>query len=221
MASKYLYVRASPGHPLLPVGGTWLGEHRIVLWNKIGPGSHPCHHCGIPVRWMPGSGARTGALVVDHLDDDSRNNSPENLVASCQPCNQLRSPRKNRVRDEESFVVQPRSGTRVRATQTECLNCGKSFLAPRRRVKTQRFCGRSCSSLYTSVRRPANSYKTSRSIQDGEPYVMKGKDRVRAVRKTCDGCQESYLVVRSGADKSRYCGKDCRLKALHSRGTQG
>jgi hypothetical protein len=76
------------GHPLAARGGRVL-EHRLVLWEKIGPGTHPCHHCGCPVAWFPTPGE--DRLVVDHLDDDQTNNDPSNVEPSCQGCNVTRS----------------------------------------------------------------------------------------------------------------------------------
>ena len=61
----------------------------MVLWEKIGPGSHPCHWCGHLLVWMHGLSAES--LQVDHLDEDRANNDPTNLVPSCHTCNKLRS----------------------------------------------------------------------------------------------------------------------------------
>lgn len=76
------------GHPLAMSRGRIL-EHRLVLYGVIGPGGHPCHHCGVIVRW---EAERTAAdvLVADHLDFDRLNNDPGNLVPSCNPCNVTR-----------------------------------------------------------------------------------------------------------------------------------
>lgn len=81
------------GHPLASRSGLLL-LHRKLLYDRIGPGWHPCHWCGEPVEWRAGRLAK-GALVVDHVDHDKLNNSPENLVPSCNPCNC------HRVRGEE------------------------------------------------------------------------------------------------------------------------
>lgn len=83
------YVRfKSPGHPLADTQGT-VAVHRWVLFERIGPGEHPCHWCGTPVRWMKGLSA--DALIADHIDANPRNNDPANLVQSCQGCNALRN----------------------------------------------------------------------------------------------------------------------------------
>ena len=83
------YLRVTrPDHPLASKRGV-VYVHRMVLYDKIGPGTHPCHWCGKPVTWRPG--VRYGdALVADHLDFDPSNNDPANLVPSCHLCNCVR-----------------------------------------------------------------------------------------------------------------------------------
>lgn len=86
------YVRSHAyGHPLADSQGRVL-VHRVTLYDKIGPGEHPCHWCGSFVRWddrpveHPDS-----SLCVDHLDADRANNDPANLVPSCLACNSRRA----------------------------------------------------------------------------------------------------------------------------------
>lgn len=79
----YIWARAA-GHPLaMQNGGTY--QHRLVLWDKIGPGSHPCAWCGDPVDWFGGTPATR--LEVDHIDANRANNDPANLAPSCHHCN--------------------------------------------------------------------------------------------------------------------------------------
>jgi hypothetical protein len=210
MTKNYKTISVKGDHPLRAPGCNYVYEHRVVLWEKIGPGTHPCHHCGIHVTWLPGEGARSGALVVDHLDHDRRNNDPSNLVPSCNPCNQGRQPRKNRVRDDELFIVAD-DGTRKRAVEVRCEECQKIFLALPRNVNPQRFCGRECSSKHARPKRAP--YKTSRSIRDDELFIVNNVgDRVRAVAKNCESCGTEYLVVRSQSEKSRFCSRSCRSR---------
>lgn len=84
--SQYL-----PNHPLASARGK-VYVHRAVLWEKIGPGQHPCYWCGDLVEWKVGPpGTRHGDLTVDHLDGHGDNNDPMNLVPSCRDCNSGRA----------------------------------------------------------------------------------------------------------------------------------
>ena len=87
-AAKRYRSRLIPGHPLAGVDGRAL-EHRLVLFDKIGPGEHRCHWCGTSIRWTT-EGLIGDALVVDHVNHDRLDNAPGNLVASCNVCNNHR-----------------------------------------------------------------------------------------------------------------------------------
>ena len=82
----YRSVKAAE-HPLADSYG-WVPEHRKVLYDAIGPGPHECHwnaqsDCGNKaLEW----GGRLG-LCADHIDGERSNNSPDNLVPSCNSCN--------------------------------------------------------------------------------------------------------------------------------------
>lgn len=142
--TRYRTLHVDKDHPLI-CNGEVLPEHRVILWEKIGPGSHVCHHCQQSVTWMVGVGPSVpGALVVDHLDRNSLNNDPDNLVPSCQPCNLLNSD--HIVRDDEDYRVTAK-GTRVRGERRNCEYCQGSFVAWPTSKKDRlrgRFCSRSC-----------------------------------------------------------------------------
>lgn len=78
-------------HPLCSPDGRVL-EHRFVLYEKIGPGSHQCHWCDKVLEWGGAKG-----IHADHLDDDRLNNDPDNLVPSCKKCNGDRGKKKEVV----------------------------------------------------------------------------------------------------------------------------
>lgn len=86
MTGRYKYTSRKAPHPL---AGNRVLQHRVRLFDAIGPGPHPCHWCRRVVSWdikypLP------GALVVDHHDCDKSNNAVSNLLVSCQPCNAAR-----------------------------------------------------------------------------------------------------------------------------------
>lgn len=127
-------------HPLSCRGK--VGEHRVVLYKKIGPGTHKCNWCGVPVVWLVGNEARrartTQRLVADHLDFDKSNNDPENLVSSCLACNTTRSengPAAQRVLRSEVWRSELRGSPWLKMV----LECGHIVI--RRKHRPQRaFC---------------------------------------------------------------------------------
>jgi hypothetical protein len=76
------------GHPLARAGGR-VYVHRMVLFDTIGPGVHPCHWCTRPVTWDQGKG-EPDQLHLDHLNANRSDNRPENLAPSCRDCNPAR-----------------------------------------------------------------------------------------------------------------------------------
>lgn len=101
-AAGYLMVR-DPDHPTAARGGL-VYVHRAVLYDKLGPGAHPCHYCGRLVVWGD-------TLCGDHLDGDKANNDPANLAPCCHGCNtkawgQRRTHCKNGhpLNDENTYV---------------------------------------------------------------------------------------------------------------------
>src|SRR5262245_54861199 len=104
MVATYRNVYVAADHPLNPAGraGKYVSEHRLLLWQAIGPGPHACHWCESEIDWMPGRATARGALVADHLDGNPANNAATNLVPSCHGCNAGRS---RAIRDDELFVL--------------------------------------------------------------------------------------------------------------------
>lgn len=139
-------MRRAPDHPLAPPSGV-VAVSRLVLFDKIGPGGHPCHWCDAPLTWTAGGGpADPNNLLVDHLDWDRNNNDPDNLVPSCNSCNAHRTRRGDRRRLEQGEQVVLWSGVPTRAIERKCEHCGTTFLIPPSATKKGRgrFCSRSC-----------------------------------------------------------------------------
>lgn len=86
---------SAKGHPVAGKNGRAY-EHRVKLYDEIGPGPHACLWCGSRVEWGLPKGHH-GALTVDHLDGDKGNNRAENLAPSCGRCNAARAASDRRV----------------------------------------------------------------------------------------------------------------------------
>lgn len=139
-------MREVPGHPIAPPSG-FVAVSRLVLYDKIGPGTHQCHWCGRSITWQAGGGPATiGNLLADHLNWDRQDDRPENLVPSCNHCNAHRTARGERapLTSEDLTVVW--SGIRTRAIARTCETCSEKFLIPPSATKRGRgrFCSRSC-----------------------------------------------------------------------------
>lgn len=128
-------VRA-PEHPLAPVSGL-VSAARIVLYDQIGQGPHPCHWCGRSVNWLVGQrGNLRDALVADHLDSNELDDSPDNLVASCGSCNGERG---TKVLNDEEYITRA-NGTRLRIGEVrQCRTCGTDFVTD---VTLRHYCRR-------------------------------------------------------------------------------
>lgn len=152
-------MRHCPGHPLAGKGGL-LAEARAVLFDRLGPGPHPCHWCGKLVDWRVGkrgNGNHPDALVADHVNSDGLDDSPENIVGACGTCNMLRS---RRVQDDELFIE--RGGTRHRAVERVCGTCDAPFLIEVTNAKAGE--GKYCSILCMQRRpRPAKASQPTRT----------------------------------------------------------
>jgi hypothetical protein len=130
--SGYKRVRVR-GHPLAGADGV-VAEHRVVLYERVGPGLHPCHWCGALLEWRVDRN-RVGQIIADHLDGDIHNNDPENLVPACHSCNALREHPKI-IGDAELFIVK-RNGTRHRASPARMLGMRLRFSSSRSRQATR------------------------------------------------------------------------------------
>lgn len=115
--SRYL-----PDHPLAAKNGK-VAVSRLVLFDKLGAGDHPCHWCGCSLTWL--------TICADHLNSDPTDNRPENLVASCRGC--------NANRDDGT-------GHGRRPAPIPCERCGGPVM-PGANRRPRRFCSVACSNL--------------------------------------------------------------------------
>jgi hypothetical protein len=148
MSKDYKSFRSNE-HPLLSTGNIFqvIAVHRFILYEKLGPGTHPCHWCGKLLTW---GGRGPTSIQTDHIDTVKSHNDPSNLVASCKRCNNMRTCTGiNRpVGDNEIFIEQVHPDghvTRVRALIFACEICGKPSRCPvsARNRGAGRFCCRS------------------------------------------------------------------------------
>ncbi len=122
------------GHPLADKSGA-VRVNRAVLYEKIGPGSHPCHWCGATVTWMAAPSFAPGCLIADHIDWNTNNNDPSNLVPSCNPCNSTRSSVRGPIRKGRMFLI----GNGEQVTRTEYYQlCIERALARRKAKASER-----------------------------------------------------------------------------------
>jgi hypothetical protein len=78
----YQFLHA-PAHPLLAKGQIYVAEHRVILYDAIGPGPMCCELCGKQMTWA--------TCQADHIDENPRNNERSNLRPLCRGCNVWRS----------------------------------------------------------------------------------------------------------------------------------
>lgn len=146
-SGSYSFVKVAESHPLRRKSPQ-ISEHRFVLYEKIGAGPHSCHHCGSMLEWKFGNVA--GALFVDHLDRNTRNNDPGNLVPSCHRCNAFIRRPGYMIREDETVTVHGKS--EVRGVFVTC-SCGKEFTVARCREGTAKYCSNACRATYVGIRR--------------------------------------------------------------------
>lgn len=158
MAAIYPTMRVERTHPIAALHGIYgrgspnaikcsIYVHKWVLYEKLGYGPHQCHWCHRTLNWQKGTAGDT--LIADHLDDNPRNNDPDNLVAACNGCNTIRARTAFRpaIQPGEWFIE--RNGLKSRAAWCTCEECGTGFLADISRIKrgTVRTCSRRCSTF--------------------------------------------------------------------------
>ena len=90
-AKGYYIRRVEKGHPMaFACHPTWAYTHRVIAYDKYGDGVITCHWCSSKREWAK--------LTVDHLDDNPKNNDPNNLVPACPTCNNQRQSSRDKRR---------------------------------------------------------------------------------------------------------------------------
>lgn len=180
--SKSYCMIVDSSHPLAMNNGR-VAVHRLNLYEKIGPGEHPCHWCGRVVEWQA-KGSRQSrnqrTLISDHVDGKSTNNHPDNLVPSCHGCNVLRV-RGCRVRNGGITFVKP-NGETARGVMLKCHECGSEVV--REASKKALFCSKKCGAVHRAKGTPS----TQKTV-------------------LCMNCGASRIIDRSRPDK--FCSREC------------
>ena len=171
-----------PDHPLATQSG-WVYAHRRVLFMKIGQGVHECYWCGRMVEWrgvrvpksnpadrgviityapgrhrvdMAATAKACGAveLVTDHLNGNTLDNRPENVVASCRTCNKDRGLASNPLMfGGQTFrMVFAQVVATIREARTRALGC-------LRRDRTAPY-------RYKNAPSPVSEHRTSNTMTD-------------------------------------------------------
>lgn len=196
------------GHPLATASGH-LCEHRAVLYDKLGPGTHPCHWCGKLLRWTIGK-LEKDSILPDHINFSERDNRPANIVAACAQCNARRQRR--RVLKDGEFMASYPSGMRFRAVWENCGWCGKKFAkkVSEKNPTVGKFCSHSCST---------KSKAEARYVLGPEEIWIDGSNgkRMRAKMVRCLRCgkeypRATYLPPETKLCCSRECSDNLRRK---------
>lgn len=119
---RYRKTIYKPNHPMAGTAGT-IRLARYNLYEKLQGRDANCHWCGMKLIWTK---ERTkDQLCADHLDDNSLNDDPSNLVPSCRGCNA------NRKDDTDNG----------RKKAKLCATCSTPFLP---KDHTSKFCSIKC-----------------------------------------------------------------------------
>lgn len=87
-----------PDHQLSQANG-YVYEHRYVAFQKYGENLPNCEICGNATSWDPYT------THIDHIDENVKNNNPDNLRPLCNSCNVTRS-RKPPTEWERSSAIE-------------------------------------------------------------------------------------------------------------------
>jgi hypothetical protein len=145
-------VRFDPSHPLATKRG-YVQTSRATLYQRLGPGAHPCHWCQKPLSWDRDTRRKGHRLLVDHLDSDPTNDTSANLVPCCNRCNTRRNHPANIQPGE---VTAPSGRFRTRGVSLVCAECGSTYVRTANHIQHygSRFCSRPCRNRFVNREQP-------------------------------------------------------------------
>ncbi|HAT2163779.1 TPA: HNH endonuclease [Proteus mirabilis] len=97
-----------PDHPLAMKNG-YAYEHRVVMHQLHGDNPMNCNKCGKAIDWS--------TVHVDHINEDVKDNSPENLRFLCNGCNVMRTRKHQKEHTKKRRVGITCNGITLTATE--------------------------------------------------------------------------------------------------------
>jgi hypothetical protein len=197
-----------------------ISVHRIILMQKIGTGPQSCHWCGKPVEWKPvkkGKGGWDGVLIVDHVNNISSDNSPDNLVPACFRCNVFRQIDEDM---KKSPYIITKAGFRQKAIPRNCAVCGKEFLlrissitgaSLKNRPGNGKYCSFKCQCAARTIAFK-NAAANTVDVTGG-----RGTNKTVAIKQICQYCKGEFLGTPTDIKRGRrYCSTSCGGRARNA-----
>jgi len=90
------YCIHEPEHPLVSKNG-YVYEHRYVYYNEVSKDTGDCRMCGKELTWV--------SACIDHINENKKDNRPENLRPLCMQCNAQRSRKEEWIRNKRVMTL--------------------------------------------------------------------------------------------------------------------
>jgi hypothetical protein len=121
--SRGYILTPSEKHPLVKRhNGVMEYEHRVIYYDVHGEGPFQCYWCGVAITW--------DTLHIDHLNNDKKDNNPDNLAASCPTCNMIRGRHKMvaKMREKCATWIEYKGQRRTLAEWADSLGISRQSL---------------------------------------------------------------------------------------------